>query len=86
MEETENKYEIMREISKAQAEKIAMKAAIDKAKNDFAEELLNERPEIYDIPYAFTRKKPFKIRFREKKENLLNKFKATLGIYDKQEF
>lgn len=86
MEDNDNKYDIMREISKGKAEKIAMEAANEKAKNDFASELLNARPELYDMPYAITRKKPLKLRYKEKKERLLNKLKATLGIYDKQEF
>lgn len=82
----EDKYEIMREFQKVKNEKVVMEAANEKAKNDFATEILNERPYIYDIPYAFTRKKPLKLRIKEKKARLLNKLKATLGIYDKQEF
>ena len=83
---SEDKYEIMREIEKGKSEKSALEAANEKAKNDFAKELIDESPMMYDIPYAFTRKKPFKVRFREKRERLINKIKATLGIYDKQEF
>lgn len=83
---SEDKYEIMREIEKGKSEKAALEAANEKVKNDFAKELIEESPVMYDIPYVFARKKPFKVRFREKRERLINKIKATLGIYDKQEF
>lgn len=83
---SEDKYEIMREIEKGKNEKAALEAANEKAKNEFAKQLIEENPIMYDIPYAFTRKKPFKVRFKEKRERFINKIKATLGIYDKQEF
>ena len=83
---SDDKYEIMREIEKGKTEKAALEAANEKAKNDFAKELIGESPVMYDIPYVFTRKKPFKVRFKEKREHVINKIKAVLGIYDKQEF
>lgn len=83
---SDNKYEIMREIEKGKTEKAALEAANEKAKNDFAKELISESPVMYDIPYAFARKKPLKVRFKEKREHIINKIKAVLGIYDKQEF
>ena len=61
---SDNKYEIMREISKNEAEKVALEAANEKAKMDFAKELLEESPIMYDVPYAFTRKKPLKLRLQ----------------------
>lgn len=83
---SENKYEIMREIAKGKAEKAALEAENEKVKNDFAKELLKENPVMYDIPYAFTRKKPLKVRLMERRERFINKIKAAFGIYDKQEF
>ena len=83
---SDDKYEIMREIEKGKTEKAALEEENEKAKNDFAKELIGESPVMYDIPYAFTRKKPFKVRFKEKREHVINKIKAVLGIYDKQEF
>ena len=78
---SDDKYEIMREIEKGKTEKAALEAANEKAKNDFAKELIGESPVMYDIPYA-----SFKVRFKEKREHVINKIKAVLGIYDKQEF
>ena len=83
---SDDKYDIMREIQKGQTEKVALEAANEKAKEDFARELLEVRPEICDFAYAFTRKKPLKLRLKEKKDRIMTKIKATLGVYDKQEF
>lgn len=84
MENTEIKYDVLKEIDKSRVEMLAMEAANEKKKNDFAKELLEENPVMYDIPYAFVRKKPFKLRMREKLKRIMDKFKVTFG-YDKQE-
>lgn len=80
---SDDKYEIMREIEKGRNEKAALEAANEKAKNDFARELIEERPAMYDIPYGFTRKKPIKLRLKEKRERIISRMKATFGVYDK---
>lgn len=84
MENTEIKYDVLKEIDKGRSEMIAMETANEKFKNDFAMELIEEKPVMYDIPYTFARKKPFKLRMREKLKRIMDKFKVTFG-YDKQE-
>lgn len=86
MENTETDYDVLKEINKSRVEMIAMETANEKIKNDFARELLEENPVMYDIPYAFIRKKPFKLRMREKWQRIITKLKVTFGTYDKQEF
>jgi hypothetical protein len=86
MENTETNHDILKEIAKSRSEKIAMETANEKIKNDFARELLEEKPVMYDIPYAFARKKPFNLRMRENWQRIITRLKVTLGTYDKQEF
>jgi len=86
MKNTEIDYEVLREISKGRNEMIAMEAANEKRKNDFAMELLEEKPLMYDTSYTFSRKKPIKLRMKEKWQRIINKLKVTFGAYDKQEF
>lgn len=76
----DDKYEIMREISKNEAEKAALEAANEKAKRDFAKELLEESPTMYGFPCAFTIKKPLKMRLREKRNRIMDRIKSVFGL------